>query len=57
MPTALRTLDAIHVASALMFRENKGCVVTFATHDLQQSLAARSFGFPVIGIKSIMQPS
>lgn len=47
-PTLVRTLDAIHLATALLSRsEHQGLV--FATHDDAQATAARSVGFRVIG--------
>jgi uncharacterized protein len=47
-PTLLRTLDAIHLATALLSRqEHQGLL--FATHDAAQATAARSVGFRVIG--------
>ena len=49
MPTIVKTLDAIHLTSALMLRENKGAPLTFATHDVQQATAARALGFTVVG--------
>ncbi len=49
MPTVVKSLDAIHLASALMLRERKGNSVVFATHDLRQAVAARSLGFQVAG--------
>jgi predicted nucleic acid-binding protein len=49
MPTVVKTLDAIHLTSALILLENRQVAVSFATHDLQQATAARSFGFPVLG--------
>lgn len=49
MPTIVKTLDAIHLTSALMLRESKGGRLTFATHDLQQAVAANALGFEVIG--------
>ena len=48
--TVVRTLDAIHVASALLLRES-GYDLVFATHDRQQALAARALGFGVIGVE------
>ena len=50
MPTILKTLDAIHVSSALMLRERKSSDVLFATHDSQQTTAARAFGFQCAGL-------
>lgn len=46
MPTVLRTLDAIHMASALLLRERAGEPLTFATHDVQLHRAAVAYGFP-----------
>jgi len=48
-PTTLGTLDAIHLATALLLRESEQSPV-FATHDLQLGTAARSLGFRVIGL-------
>ena len=50
MPTTVKTLDAIHLASALMLRDSLGVELVFATHDRQQGLAARALGFEVIGV-------
>ena len=50
LSTILRTLDAIHLASALVWREQSEAEVTMATHDSALALAARSYGFPVVGI-------
>ncbi len=49
MPTVVKTLDAIHLTSALLLQENKGHPLIFATHDSQQATAARSLGFEVLG--------
>ena len=48
MPTALRTLDAIHVASALAVRARVSDLV-IATHDDEMALAARALAFRVLG--------
>ncbi len=48
-PTLLRTLDAIHLASALRARTPHPTVV-LATHDVELGSAAASVGLPVIGI-------
>ena len=50
MPTVVKTLDAIHLASALLWRERTGEMLTFATHDLQQAIGARALGFDVTGL-------
>jgi predicted nucleic acid-binding protein len=48
-PTSLRTLDALHLSTALLARrEHRGLIL--ATHDLELANAARSVGFRVIGI-------
>ena len=49
MPTAVKTLDAIHLASALLLREHRTTSLTFATHDPQQLRAARALGFECLG--------
>jgi predicted nucleic acid-binding protein len=49
MPTVLKTLDAIHLTSALMLQDSKGSRLIFATHDFQQAIGARAFGFEVVG--------
>ena len=50
MATAVKTLDAIHLASALLLQERHVPSLTFATHDRQQATAARALGFDVTGI-------
>lgn len=49
LPTALGTLDAIHLATATLWRENQGTELTVATHDATLATAARASGFSVIG--------
>lgn len=49
MPTPLATLDAIHLVTALLWRERIDPEVTLATHDVELAAAARLFGLPVIG--------
>jgi predicted nucleic acid-binding protein len=49
LPTELGTLDAIHLATALSWREDTGEELVMATHDLALSMAARSCGLRVIG--------
>jgi hypothetical protein len=48
-PTALGTLDAIHLATALVWRDRMQQPLSVATHDAGLALAARSFGFDVLG--------
>jgi hypothetical protein len=50
MPTVVGTLDAIHLASALLLREHRGGDLVFATHDMQQATGARALGFVVAGV-------
>ncbi len=49
MPTRLRTLDAIHLATALIWTEATGKRLTMATHDVLLGVAARAHGLPVVG--------
>ncbi len=49
MPTALRSLDAIHVASALSVR-TKVPALSLATHDDEMAIAAKALGFRVLGV-------
>ncbi len=48
MPTVVKTLDAIHLASAIVIRERRATDLLFATHDLQQAIAARALGFTTL---------
>jgi predicted nucleic acid-binding protein len=48
-PTALRTLDAIHLATALLWRDARGEDLVLATHDKRLALAARACGLQVVG--------
>ena len=50
MATAVKTLDSIHLASALLLHEHHVPALTFATHDRQQATAVRALGFDVTGI-------
>jgi predicted nucleic acid-binding protein len=50
MPTVVKTLDGIHLASALLLAERRGLSLVFATHDPQQATAARALGFECAGI-------
>jgi len=49
MPTELGTLDAIHLASALLWRDAMGIDPLMATHDAALGLAAQAHGFGVVG--------
>jgi predicted nucleic acid-binding protein len=50
LPTPLGPLDAVHLATALTWRDRTGSALVIATHDSALGLAARSFGFEVRGI-------
>jgi predicted nucleic acid-binding protein len=49
MPTELGTPDAIHLASALLWRDTMGLDLVMTTHDEALGLAARAHGFKVLG--------
>ena len=49
MPTELGTLDAIHLASALLWKDATGIEPVMATHDAALGLAAQAHGFEVLG--------
>ena len=49
MPMPLGTLDALHLATALIWRDRIGPLPVMATHDSALGLAARAFGFEVLG--------
>lgn len=49
-PTTLGTLDAIHLASALFYREQFKENFIFTTHDQELGAAARALSFQVLGI-------
>jgi predicted nucleic acid-binding protein len=48
-PTPLGTLDAIHLSTALAWRDARSADLTMATHDQALATAARSVGLQVIG--------
>ena len=50
MATPVKTLDAIHLASALLLREHRHEELLFATHDARQAIAARALGFTCVGV-------
>jgi uncharacterized protein len=49
MPMPVGTLDAIHLATALLWRDRMGPLPEMATHDTTLGAAARAFGFDVRG--------
>ena len=50
LPVSLRTLDAIHLASAVLWRDAEDPDLVMATHDRSLGSAARAFGLEVIGV-------
>jgi predicted nucleic acid-binding protein len=50
MPTELGTLDAIHLSSALLWREVTGENLTMATHGRALALGAQAHGMKVLGV-------
>ena len=50
-PTELGTLDAIHLATALMWREAREEEIVMATHDRALGTAAQASGLHVVGLK------
>ena len=49
MPTIIKTLDAVHIATANLVRERLEPELTFVTHDRQQATAARALAFDCVG--------
>ena len=50
LPTQLRTLDALHLATALLWSKTRGEPITMATHDHRLGLAAQAHGLAVVGL-------
>lgn len=50
MPTELGTLDAIHLATALLWKEMTHADLVMATHDEALALGAKAHGLPVVGV-------
>jgi predicted nucleic acid-binding protein len=48
-PAPLGTLDALHLATALVWQDRTGRQLVLATHDHDLAVAARSFGMKVLG--------
>ena len=48
-PTPLGTLDAIHLATALAWRDATGDALVVATHDRELATAASAMGLTVVG--------
>ena len=49
-PITLKSLDAIHLASALLWQQQEEQPILFLTHDEQLGKAALAVGFQVLGI-------
>ncbi len=50
LPTTPGTLDAIHLATAQLWRETTRATLTMATHDATLATAARALGMPTVGV-------
>ena len=50
MPTELGTLDAIHLATALLWKDMTHADLVMATHDAALALGAQAHGLPVVGV-------
>lgn len=51
-PTEIGTLDAIHLVTALLWRETMDGPLIMATHDLGLAIAAQAHGFKTVGVRS-----
>ena len=49
-PTPLGTLDAIHLSTALAWRDIQDVPLTMATHDRSLATASRAVGLEVVGV-------
>ena len=49
-PTPVGTLDAIHLATAIAWRNAREAPLTMATHDRSLATAARATGLEVVGV-------
>ena len=50
MPTELGTLDAIHLATAILWKESMRIELVMATHDVALALGAQAHGLEAIGV-------
>ena len=50
LPIPIGTLDAIHLATAMLWRESSSADLVFATRDTALGVAASSSGFRVVGL-------
>jgi predicted nucleic acid-binding protein len=51
MPTGLGTLDAIHLATALLWKESMRASLVMATHGAALALGAQAHGLRVVGVE------
>lgn len=49
LPTSLGTLDALHLVTALLWRQRRAVPIVMATHDEALAMAARASGIEAIG--------
>jgi predicted nucleic acid-binding protein len=52
MPTELGTLDAIHLATALLWKDMTGASLIMTTHHEALALGAKAHGLSVLGVSS-----
>lgn len=52
LPTALGTVDAIHLATALLWKERTRADLVMATHDEGLATASRASGLRVVGVSA-----
>jgi len=50
LPTTLGTLDALHLATATLWRDRRDPELVMATHDVALGTAARASGLRVVGV-------
>jgi len=50
--TSLKTLDAVHLATALLWEHDNGPLDVFLTHDEQLGRAARAYNIRVLGCEA-----
>ena len=51
MPTKPRTLNAVHLVTALLWKDLTHTELIMATHDTALALGAQAHGLRVVGIK------
>lgn len=56
-PTPVGTLHAVHLATALAWRESRGVPLVVATHDVELGVAAAACGLDVIGTEQGKPPA